>query len=519
MNGIATLPYEVHKEPMIPSEGIGKIKNATNLLAQFGREGDTYMVHASEGETVLPLEVLNSNPKMKQMIYKQMEELGLDPKSYIVGNKLNSINPVTGAPEFFFKKIFRAVKRIVKKAAPIVLPIAAPFIFPAMPVALAAGLGSFAGNMIAGKGIKNSLKSAAISAALAGIGNIAFGQAQMNPFEKGFGEGFGSGTFWGSRLNPAGTFGDAMKVGIGDMFSPVNPFTSTTPTHAWVDSSKSGSVAPMTNQTAGDASNSFLVDAGEGAKTIDVSGVGERIAPPADKTWFQKYIYDSAQNVPMVQTNAAGQPFVDTTGEGYLESIFSPNRASIQPMNIKLEAGVDAANQAKQLAAAFGAPAPSGQDLLNVAMDTSAKTVATAPGILKQYTPALLGTGTAVAGGMALAGDFQPVDEDGDGVPEYWTNGYDYYTQDPTKYGFGQEFYGQNPYYQGTGYIPPAVQTVAGGGEIMGPGTPTSDSIPAMLSDGEFVMNAKAVRGAGGGDRKKGAQRMYAMMRQFERRT
>ena len=53
----------------------------------------------------------------------------------------------------------------------------------------------------------------------------------------------------------------------------------------------------------------------------------------------------------------------------------------------------------------------------------------------------------------------------------------------------------------------------------MGPGTPTSDSIPAMLSDGEFVMNARAVRGAGGGDRREGAKRMYDMMRQFERRA
>jgi hypothetical protein len=40
-----------------------------------------------------------------------------------------------------------------------------------------------------------------------------------------------------------------------------------------------------------------------------------------------------------------------------------------------------------------------------------------------------------------------------------------------------------------------------------------------MLSDGEFVMNAKAVRGAGGGDRVEGAKRMYAMMRDFEKRS
>ena len=61
MNGIASLPYEVQDAPMVPLEGVGKIKNATDLLAQFGREGDTYIVHAAEGETVLPLEVLNSN--------------------------------------------------------------------------------------------------------------------------------------------------------------------------------------------------------------------------------------------------------------------------------------------------------------------------------------------------------------------------------------------------------------------------------------------------------------------------
>lgn len=69
------------------------------------------------------------------------------------------------------------------------------------------------------------------------------------------------------------------------------------------------------------------------------------------------------------------------------------------------------------------------------------------------------------------------------------------------------------------------------GGFIEGPGTGTSDSIPAMiyqnggpvqeamLSDGEFVMTADAVRGAGGGDRAKGAAKMYEMMSRLERRA
>jgi hypothetical protein len=54
------------------------------------------------------------------------------------------------------------------------------------------------------------------------------------------------------------------------------------------------------------------------------------------------------------------------------------------------------------------------------------------------------------------------------------------------------------------------------GGELKGPGTGTSDSIPAMLSDGEFVMTAKAVRGAGGGDRREGARKMYEAMDNLE---
>ena len=62
-------------------------------------------------------------------------------------------------------------------------------------------------------------------------------------------------------------------------------------------------------------------------------------------------------------------------------------------------------------------------------------------------------------------------------------------------------------------------------GPISGPGTETSDDIPAMLSDGEFVVNAKAVRGIGkiGGankskadQRKEGARMMYALQRAGE---
>jgi hypothetical protein len=44
-----------------------------------------------------------------------------------------------------------------------------------------------------------------------------------------------------------------------------------------------------------------------------------------------------------------------------------------------------------------------------------------------------------------------------------------------------------------------------------------ADDIPAMLSNNEFVFTADAVRGMGGGDVNKGAQRMYDMMKKLEK--
>ena len=54
------------------------------------------------------------------------------------------------------------------------------------------------------------------------------------------------------------------------------------------------------------------------------------------------------------------------------------------------------------------------------------------------------------------------------------------------------------------------------GAHVSGPGTGTSDSINAKLSDGEFVMTANAVKNLGGGDRYAGARKMYNMMNSLD---
>lgn len=93
-----------------------------------------------------------------------------------------------------------------------------------------------------------------------------------------------------------------------------------------------------------------------------------------------------------------------------------------------------------------------------------------------------------------------------DELRELQDPGYNYYN-DPYR-----------PVRRSSGYIGLADggDVHAGGGEVDGPGTGTSDSVPARLSDGEFVLTAKAVRGAGGGNRDVGAARLYDMMSELE---
>ena len=77
--------------------------------------------------------------------------------------------------------------------------------------------------------------------------------------------------------------------------------------------------------------------------------------------------------------------------------------------------------------------------------------------------------------------------------------------------------------YAGGGMPTTGIASLAPGGyprrtgQISGPGTETSDSIPAMLSDGEFVMTAKAVKALGKGNRRAGAKKMYALMHHLEK--
>ncbi len=431
---IASLSYDITNSTPI---GLATLENASKVLSDFGRNGDTYVVHAKEGETVIPMEVLDNNPKLKDMLFEQMRELDLDPYRYIVGNELNSINPDTGQPEFFLKKLFKGLKKTVKKLAPIVLPIAAPFLLPTMPLFLSTGIGSLAGGLIGGQKPQDALKNAIISGGLAGLGNMAMG----------------SGGFGGSAIDAGITKGDydITKMFGGSSQPPVSGGNVITP---------------------------------------------EKFIGPPEDTGILSTIKKGASDIGDSVTNV-------------YDKYLSPSRTSIQPSSKEIGEAL-----AKE-ATTFAESEKVREEIFKKAglkfkpstftPDIKAVTKSLQPSAFQKYGP-LGGIGALGLYGLDKAGlpIFTVPEQDmGPGMP----TGLDLLNQDPDRFKF-KDFYGDNPYYP---------RQVADGGEIVGPGTTTSDSIPAMLSDGEFVMNARAVQGAGGGDRKQGAKRMYQMMKKFEK--
>ena len=124
-------------------ESLDKFKSFVSSLGGLGRYEDTYIVHAAEGETVVPMEVLDRNPALKKRLFQSMMDMGIEPGRYIVGNELNSRNPVTGQPEFFLKQIGRRLRKAAADISGYAAPIAGAFFGPAAGAATGALLGQY----------------------------------------------------------------------------------------------------------------------------------------------------------------------------------------------------------------------------------------------------------------------------------------------------------------------------------------------------------------------------------------
>ena len=516
--GIAT--FLTAKEGMfadddnIPQGGIAQVKAVADQLAEFGRHEDEYMVHAAHGETVIPMEVFRKNPILKENIYKQMRDMGLEPERYVVGSEFNSINPVTGQPEFFLKKLFKGIKKVFKVVAPVVLQaVLTPIVGPIAAGAITGGITSLA----QGGSFKDALKAAAIGGAIGGVTKAVKGAAGAaktgGNVLTGAKEGF---------LAPRGT--DPFLAGMTGKEVDFAALGADEVTRAQVEKQaaeiltepviQSGTAvqggAPSTYPYGfGTGENVTTRDIGAGTVKTDAgTTTGATIADATDATI----------EVPGIRSGIAkltgfGEAEFDPVGG--LKDIFLPGMSQR-----------DTAASLIDTTKFTPGTQPYRDELKRILAEQVVQ-----PSFFRKVAPGIPGI---------LAFDALNRQEPQDFDVDEQVTGFDLYRQDPFRYSVGtiqprptnfkiktltQEDFGLPS--TGSVYLPYAAE---GGeidenmfprmnGPIEGPGTETSDDIPAMLSDGEFVMTAKAVRGAGNGSRQEGMKNMYQMMSNFEARA
>ena len=147
---------------ILGSKGIASYEKIAANMASMGRFGDDSVAHLETGEIIVPRALVERNPELKESIFKNLREAGIDnPERYVVGSSQNSINPDTGLPEFFLKKLVRGIKKVfkaVKKVAKVVVPIIAsvlltPIVGPVAAGAITGGISTLA----QGGNLKNAI--------------------------------------------------------------------------------------------------------------------------------------------------------------------------------------------------------------------------------------------------------------------------------------------------------------------------------------------------------------------------
>ena len=495
--------------------GIANFEEVATRMASYGRYGDDTLAHVETGEIVVPKALIEQNPKLKESIFGHLREMGIeDPERYVVGSSENSLNPETGMPEFFLKKIFKGVKKalsgvgkVLKKAAPIILPIALAMT-PLGPV-YGAALGSGIGTLAQGGSMKDAFKSALIAG---GTGALFAGASAKfggtGTFSEGVSKAFADpGARFSQTLSGAGqTLSGQGFTGQGNLFSEYVPATP--------------SSATMASQTPAAQVESATQLSGNGTTTVGPDEFGvNRLRTASTGTGTTPTVQ------PYEQTG-----FFENLSEGNIKEAFLPSGPT--PDQVALAQG-EAYKSASQAALQSGASEAAAAEAGKLAMQQVTAS-SMGPGMIASYGPA------AALGGAGLyaAGFFDTPEEPPE---EEMITGADLLAQDPGKYSPGgyQVTAAQGPYTVATnyGYVPQPIPAqppvnpflrpigVAEGGEIFprrvggimpDEGIPGQDSVRAMLMPGEFVMTTNAVKGLGDGNNQLGINRMYDMMRGLE---
>jgi hypothetical protein len=555
---------------------------AAKELAQAGRGEDTHLAHLRAGEVVIPPEAFEDE-EFEGLIEKKFRELDIDPERMVVGVGIASLNPITGLEEFgFFKKLAKGVKKVVKK---VIKPLAkfAQFLPPpvgpiaalankaftvydvakgrASPLALltmgkgapggslaqnfadvtkSAGSGGFFSSI--GKGLGSLVKGGGAD----GIGNFG----RLGDFAGGAAKGIG-GLFMGGGKDGVGNFGRLgdFAGGAGGLISGggadgvgnlgrLGDFAGGIGDALGVTDYAGQAVAQRDPYDVLDEVYQSEGDGSQGPTSVQQTILDMQAAGSTPEQILQALNQSGSQQ----QAQGGGTPqwlktigdYLGFGGKSGLEDVYGPgttnplsglfggsggggfNLGGVGGVGIAALLGKLAYDQAKndkgvQLTPAMTMSRYGGYQLAK----RDAEAAGEAPpdrrdfGMMEDMPVLSGGRKTPVAEepvtGMRYGGEVMPMQmRYGGMVPMAYATGGNVSTEDFKK---------KN-------------------GKINGEGTETSDDIPAMLSDGEFVMTGQAVRGAGsfdmdsnngiitltpngGEDRDKGTELLYEMMELF----
>ena len=403
------------------------------MLAKMGRFEDTQIAHVAPGEVVVPRQLMESNPELRQEVMNAFKEVGVDPAQFIVGGDVVMKNPVTGIQEF---GLWGKLKKAVKKLAPVLVPLALNFVAPGLASSLgSAGFGAVSGGLtgvVQGRKPEDVLKSALTGGAIGGITQLGSNLARGT-----------KGGYFGPAQQPA--------------------------------------AAP-----SGPAGADKLVPTTQGVKIpeANLEALKANVPSPLPRAIDQQdYLLDQFQSARLaVPYKTFGKALMPPSSPGLPWATIAPESAlatSVDPALKKMVEGIGSVGG--QYGSKFAEPFMPGT-----------------------FDPLKAAGYASIAGSMFVE---EPKQEDYDSEAAYQEAMAEYERQ------VQAVGYKPAPLYFADG----GIANMMNGGFTQGLGTGTSDSIPAYLSDGEFVMTAKAVEGAGNGDPKQRAAKMYAMMDKFER--
>ena len=509
------------------TSGIAQFSDVGKKMANFGRYGDDTVAHVETGELIVPRALIDRSPALKESIFQHLRELGVeDPERYVVGSQENSINPTTGLPEFFLKKLFKKVTRGVskiakgvgkalKKAAPVILPL----VLAATPLGpvYGAALGSGIGTLISGGSPEDALRNAFIAGASGAVYSGISGGTE------GISQAF---------ADPAGRFGQtAAGIGQGNFFGSYQAPTTNLASRP-IGSIDKVSDSILNKPSLGEDGRLYQVNAD--GRVVDLGRPDDGIIQVAKKTTEKDVLSNLGSKT---GSNVALDPS---------KGINSSLSASVDRVG-----PIESLKQGEYFDAFTGGPKVSAADVARanniditklkttdaLYQELVKKAAELSPGFMGTYGPSL-----ALAGTVGAATGFFDAPEEEE--LERGRTGLDVYQEDPDKFKvkdvairepegpFTRKTpydFDYNPYiFPKNPFAPPVfTQNVAQGGEIFprrtggimpDEGIPNEDSVRAMLMPGEFVMTTDAVKGLGNGNLNKGINNMYSVMRNLEQR-